>query len=94
MVICYYKLDCSTQRCSYKSRNLKCIDLFLCSTQCEKDEDSRSGNQDSDDTDAEDDERDYDLQASTKKILVINGIAEFQNVLTEKIFLYSLQSIC
>jgi len=37
MVRCQCKGNCSSNRCSCKSKNLPCTDLCLCNTQCESD---------------------------------------------------------
>ena len=56
MVRCKCNRDCSSQRCSCKSKNLPCTDLCPCSTDCENDEDTHLENRDfdSDSDDSED----------------------------------------
>jgi len=49
IVRCQCKGNCSSNRCSCKSGNLPCADLFLCSTQCENDADAHYGYRESDD---------------------------------------------
>ena len=44
MVRCMCKGDCTSQRCSCKSRDLQCTDLCQCSADCENDEDSHFDN--------------------------------------------------
>ncbi|KAG0728999.1 hypothetical protein GWK47_031282 [Chionoecetes opilio] len=40
MVRCHCKKDCSSQRCSCKSKALPCTDMCLCSAQCDNDDDA------------------------------------------------------
>lgn len=40
MVRCMCKGDCTSQRCSCKSKDLQCTDLCQCSSECDNDEDS------------------------------------------------------
>ena len=49
MVRCQCKGNCSSNRCSCKSKNLPCTDLCLCNTQCENDADTHYDNRESDD---------------------------------------------
>ena len=49
MVRCQCKGNCSSNRCSCKSKNLPCTDLCLCNTQCENDADTHYNNRESDD---------------------------------------------
>ncbi|XP_045128685.1 uncharacterized protein LOC123514692 [Portunus trituberculatus] len=56
MVRCHCKSDCSSQRCSCRSKNLRCTDLCLCTNQCENDEDSQADIHGSDDSDSDNDE--------------------------------------
>lgn len=49
MVRCQCKGNCSSNRCSCKSKNLPCTDLCLCNTQCENDADTHYNNRKSDD---------------------------------------------
>lgn len=56
MVRCQCKSDCSSQRCSCRSKNLRCTDLCLCTNQCENDEDSQADIHGSDDSDSDNDE--------------------------------------
>jgi hypothetical protein len=56
MVRCQCKGDCSTSRCSCRSRDLACTDLCLCSTDCQNDEDSRDIIAEDDPDDSDNDE--------------------------------------
>ena len=49
MVRCQCKGNCSSNRCSCKSKNLPCTDLCLCNTLCENDADTHYNNSESDD---------------------------------------------
>jgi len=49
MVRCHCKGNCSSNRCSCKSKNLPCTDLCLCNTQRENDADTYYDNHESDD---------------------------------------------
>ena len=49
MVRCQCKGNCSSNRCSCKSKNLPCMDLCLCNTQCENDNDMHYDNHEPDD---------------------------------------------
>ena len=49
MVRCQCKGNCSSNRCSCKSKNLPCTDLCLCNTQCEHDTDTHYNNRESND---------------------------------------------
>ena len=49
MVRCQCKGNCTSNRCSCKSNNLRCTDLCMCNTHCENDEDTYYENRDSDD---------------------------------------------
>ena len=49
MVRCQCKGNCSSNRCSCKSKKLSCTDLCLCNTQCENDDDMHYDNHEPDD---------------------------------------------
>ena len=51
MVRCQCKSDCSSARCSCRTKNLSCTDLCQCGSQCENDEDSQDVTYESDDDD-------------------------------------------
>jgi len=46
--------DCSSTRCSCRTRNLSCTDLCQCSGDCENDEDTQSRYETDDDDDGDD----------------------------------------
>ena len=54
MVSCHCKTDCSSARCSCRTRNLSCTDLCQCSSDCEVDEDTPSRYETDDDDDSDD----------------------------------------
>jgi len=54
MVRCQCKSDCSSARCSCRTKNLSCTDLCQCGSQCENDEDSQDVTYESDDDDDDD----------------------------------------
>jgi len=58
MVRCQCKADCSSARCSCRTKNLTCTDLCQCGSQCQNDEDSQNNAHLSDDEDEDDDDED------------------------------------
>ncbi|KAL8561272.1 hypothetical protein ACOMHN_047127 [Nucella lapillus] len=58
MVRCQCKADCSSARCSCRTKNLTCTDLCQCGSQCQNDEDSQNNAHLSDDEDEDDDNED------------------------------------
>ena len=64
MVRCQCKTDCSSARCSCKSRELACTELCQCSADCQNDEDCQDvvfrEDSDDDDGDGGDDDEDED----------------------------------
>lgn len=53
MVRCQCKTNCSSQRCSCRSKSLSCTDLCLCGTECENDSDSNMAYDSQDESDDE-----------------------------------------
>ena len=51
MVRCHCKSDCSSARCSCRTKNLACTDLCQCGSHCQNDEDSQDITYESDDDD-------------------------------------------
>ena len=58
LVRCQCKADCSSARCSCRTKNLTCTDLCQCGSQCQNDEDSQNNTHISDDEDEDDDDED------------------------------------
>ena len=54
MVSCQCKRDCSSARCSCRTKNLSCTDLCQCGTACQNDEDTQNKYETDDDDDGDD----------------------------------------
>jgi len=54
IVICHCKTDCSSVKCSCRTKNLSCADLCQCSSECENDEDIQDKYETDDDDDGDD----------------------------------------